>query len=110
MVLRRGDSAGNQGHLGQSHAAEVEALSKAVEGQKAAVQEATAQRQAAEDRARRLQQEVDRLSSELQEAGPASDLQRQFREVRHRLSQLSLVFQGAPWSHRAALHQQLFRV
>ena len=83
VVLCRRDIPGNEGDSGQSQAAEVEVLSKALQGQQAAVQEATAQRQAAEDRASRLQQEVERLSSELQEAGPASDLQRQFREVRH---------------------------
>ncbi len=89
-MLCRGDTPGNQGHSAQSQAAELEALSKAVAGQRAALQEATAQQQAAEDRARRLQQEVERLSSELQEAGPASDLQRQFREVRHQAVLTSL--------------------
>jgi len=61
--------------------AEVEALSRTVHEQAAALQEASAQRHAAEERAKRLQLEADRLSNELRDTGPASDLQRQFREV-----------------------------
>lgn len=78
----RTDGAGSQGVPDPQHdAVEVETLRKALEEQGAALQEAAAQRQAAEERARRLQQDVERLSVELHESGPASDLQRQFREV-----------------------------
>lgn len=78
----RMESAGSQALPGtQQDAGEVDALRRTIGEQGAALQEAAAQRQAAEDWARRLQQDVDRLSSELHEAGPASDLQRQFREV-----------------------------
>lgn len=49
--------------------------------QQAALQAVTAQLQAAQEHNASLQEEVDRLSSEAREAGQASELQRQMREV-----------------------------
>lgn len=60
---------------------QLQALRAAFAEQQAALESAIAQRQSSEGLASRLQKEVDRLSAELHETGPASDLQRQFREV-----------------------------
>lgn len=49
--------------------------------QQATLQAATAQLQAAKAHNASLQEEVDRLSSEVRETGQASELQRQMREV-----------------------------
>ena len=49
--------------------------------QQATLQAVTAQLQAAQEHNASLQEEVDRLSSEVRETGQASELQRQFREV-----------------------------
>jgi predicted nucleic acid-binding Zn-ribbon protein len=60
---------------------ELLSLKKAFAEQRAALEAAVAQRQVAEDSVLQLQEELNRLRTEMQQTGPASDLQRQFREV-----------------------------